>query len=81
MSELVTKSGRPALSTTERQRHFDDARDRLIRAAAALTSWWEDDNLAFALLEGGRALYAIAEGDPEERAHDRVQAWLAAVRE
>ena len=66
--------------SSERQRHIDDARDRFTRAAASLTQWWTDDNLAFALMEVGRGMLSLAQADPDRRAYDRVQAALAAVK-
>lgn len=64
----------------ERQRNVDDARDRFIRAASALTQWWNGDNLAFALLESGRAMASLVLADTDRRAYDHVQAVIAAAK-
>lgn len=69
---------RPRLSYRETDQLRRDAQRSLAKALAGMYD--ERGDLAMALLETGKALVSIAELDTEERALERVLAYLEAAR-
>lgn len=65
-----------AVELRQRRAALRRAQDHFTRAAAALTAW-EGDPEAFAMVEGARAMMALAEADPHKVTLSRVERWLA----